>query len=605
MRLSDYVIQFLRDKYEIDTVFTVSGGGCIFLIDSLGTTEGVNYVATHHEQAAAIAAEGYARMNNKLGACIITSGPGGTNALTGTLCNWLDSIPVIYISGQVNKEMTTNYTGLPLRQLGDQEFNIIESVKNMTKYAVQVNDTSEIRYHLEKACSLATSGRPGPVWIDIPLNVQSVNIEPDKLNGYNDIIESPSPSQLEIDSLLEKWNQAKKPLMIVGNGIRLSGGIKELYKTLKQTNLPVISAVNGNDIVNHDYEHYCGRFGTHAQIGANNLLSECDFLLIVGSRLYVRQTGYNFEGFAKQAYKVHVDIDENELNKPTLFTNLKINSDAKEFLKLLNSQNLPKTDADWLDECFEWSCIPKVLPKHRNKTEYASHYAFIEKLSESMPKDHHIVTSDGSANVVTMQVMNLKGNQRLITNTGCAPMGYGLPAALGAATHHKVVCIEGDGSLHLNIHELQTMKHYNLPIKLILLNNDGYASIKISQKAFFNGRFVASEKNSGVSFPNFEKVIKAYDLPYYSIKNNQNINPILEEFLSYEGPAVLEVFTDPEEFHEPKVVAKLGVISVLIPKFLTKLLPPLTYPYRLIGLISSGVTLSNAFINSYLPGIVD
>ena len=182
MRLSDYVIQFLRDKYEIDTVFTVSGGGCIFLIDSLGTTEGVNYVATHHEQAAAIAAEGYARMNNKLGACIITSGPGGTNAITGTLCNWLDSIPVIYISGQVNKEMTTNYTGLPLRQLGDQEFNIIDSVKNMTKYAVQVNDASEIRYHLEKACSLATSGRPGPVWIDIPLNIQSMNIEPDELN---------------------------------------------------------------------------------------------------------------------------------------------------------------------------------------------------------------------------------------------------------------------------------------------------------------------------------------------------------------------------------------------------------------------------------------
>jgi acetolactate synthase-1/2/3 large subunit len=565
MRLSDYVIQFLRDKYEIDTVFTVSGGGCIFLIDSLGTTKGVNYVATHHEQAAAIAAEGYARMNNKLGACVITSGPGGTNALTGTLCNWLDSIPVIYISGQVNKEMTTNYTGLPLRQLGDQEFNIIESVKNMTKYAVQVNDSSEIRYHLEKACSLATSGRPGPVWIDIPLNVQSVNIEPDELDGYNDVIESFSPSQLEIDSLLEKWNQAKKPLMVVGNGIRLSGGIEELYKTLKSSNIPVISAVNGNDIVNHDYEHYCGRFGTHAQIGANNLLSECDFLLSVGSRLYVRQTGYNFEGFAKQAYKVHVDIDENELNKPTLFTDLKIHSDAKEFLKLLNSQNLPETDTDWLDECFEWSCVPKVLPKHRNKTEYASHYAFIEKLSESMPKDHHIVTSDGSANVVTMQVMNLKDNQRLITNTGCAPMGYGLPAALGAATHHKVVCIEGDGSLHLNIHELQTMKHYNLPIKLILLNNDGYTSIKISQKAFFNGRFVASEKNSGVSFPNFEKVIKAYDLPYYSIKNNQSINPTLEEFLSYEGPAVLEVFTDPEEFHEPKVVAKLGEDGKFIP----------------------------------------
>jgi acetolactate synthase-1/2/3 large subunit len=565
MRLSDYVIQFLRDKYGIDTVFTVSGGGCIFLIDSLGTTEGVNYVATHHEQAAALAAEGYARMNNKLGACIITSGPGGTNALTGTLCNWLDSIPVIYISGQVNKEMTTNYTGLPLRQLGDQEFDIVQSVKNMTKYAVQVNDPSEIRYHLEKACALATSGRPGPVWIDIPLNVQSVNIEPDELDGYNDIIESPSPSQLEIDSLLEKWNQAKKPLMIVGNGVRLSGGIEELYKTLNKTNIPVISAVNGNDIVNNDYDHYCGRFGTHAQIGANNLLSECDFLLSIGSRLYVRQTGYNFEGFAKQAYKIHVDIDENELNKPTLFTDLKIHSDAKEFLKLLNHQNLPQTNKEWLDECFKWSCSPRVLPKHRNKTEYASHYAFVEELSKSIPQDHHIITSDGSANVVTMQVMDLKGTQRLITNTGCAPMGYGLPAALGAATHHKVVCIEGDGSLHLNIHELQTMKHYNLPIKLILLNNDGYTSIKISQKAFFNGRFVASEKNSGVSFPNFEKVIKAYDLPYYSIENNQSINPTLEEFLSYEGPAVLEVFTDPEEFHEPKVVAKLGADGKFIP----------------------------------------
>lgn len=565
MRLSDYVIQFLRDKYEIDTVFTVSGGGCIFLIDSLGTTEGVNYVATHHEQAAAIAAEGYARMNNKLGACVITSGPGGTNAITGTLCNWLDSIPVIYISGQVNKEMTTNYTGSPLRQLGDQEFNIVESVKNMTKYAIQVNDPSEIRYHLEKACTLATSGRPGPVWIDIPLNVQSVNIEPDELDGYNEVVELISPSQTQIDSLLEKWNQAKKPLMIVGNGVRLSGGIEELYNTLNKTNLPVISAVNGNDIVNSDYEHYCGRFGTHAQIGANNLLSECDFLLSVGSRLYVRQTGYNFEGFAKQAYKVHIDIDENELNKPTLFTDLKIHSDAKEFLRLLNSQNLPQTNKEWLNECFKWSCEPKVLPKHRNKTEYTSHYAFIEQLSKVIPQDYHIVTSDGSANVVTMQVMDLKGNQRLITNTGCAPMGYGLPAALGAATHNKIVCIEGDGSLHLNIHELQTMKHYNLPIKLVLLNNDGYTSIKISQKAFFNGRFVASEKNSGVSFPNFEKLIKAYDLPYYSIKNNQNIFPTLEEFLSYEGPAVLEVFTDPEEFHEPKVVAKLGEDGKFIP----------------------------------------
>jgi acetolactate synthase-1/2/3 large subunit len=566
MRVSDYVIQFLRDKYSVDTVFTVSGGGCIFLIDSLGSTEGVQYVATHHEQAAAIAAEGYARMNNKLGACVVTSGPGGTNAITGTLCSWLDSIPVIVISGQVNKEMTTNYTGLPLRQLGDQEFNIVESVKNMTKYAVQVNEVSEIRYHLEKACHLATTGRPGPVWIDIPLNVQSADINPDELHSYlGPFTSTPNITDQELTKLLSKWNEAKKPLMIVGNGVRLSGGVEELHKALQATSIPTITAVNGNDIVNTDYPQYYGRFGTHAQICANQLLSECDFLLTVGSRLYVRQTGYNFAGFAKQAYKVHVDIDEAELGKPTLLTDLEIHSDAKLFLSKLNENKLPAASTNWISQCDELNKAPKVLQRHRNKTEYTSHYAFIEELSKAIPQDHHIITSDGSANVVTMQVMDLKGDQRLITNTGCAPMGYGLPAALGAAIHHKIVCLEGDGSLHLNIQELQTMKHYNLPIKLILLNNDGYLSIKVSQKAFFNGKYVASEKSSGVSFPNFEKVIKAYDLPYSSIRTNKDIQPILNEFLSQEGPCVLEVFTDPDEFHEPKVVAKLGEDGKFIP----------------------------------------
>jgi acetolactate synthase-1/2/3 large subunit len=565
MRVSDYVIQFLRDKYSIDTIFTVSGGGCIFLIDSLGHTEGVNYMATHHEQAAAIAAEGYARINNKLGACIVTSGPGGTNALTGTLCSWLDSIPVIFISGQVNKEMSTNYTRSPLRQLGDQEFDIVKSVQHMTKYAVQVNDPSEIKYHLEKACKLAVSGRPGPVWIDIPLNVQSANIEPDQLQGFNTLNTTLPLNNLEFEMLVEKWKQAKKPLMIVGNGVRLSGGVNELHQILNNTRIPTITAVNGNDIVNSDYPQYYGRFGTHAQICANNLLSECDFLLTVGSRLYVRQTGYNFEGFAKQAYKVHIDVDRDELDKPTLFTDLKIHSDAKLFLQKLSQFNLPLTQQDWINQCDEHNKAPKVLQRHRDKVDYTSHYAFIEELSKLIPEDHHIITSDGSANVVTMQVMELKGNQRLITNTGCAPMGYGLPAALGAATHHKIVCLEGDGSLHLNIHELQTMKHYNLPIKLIVLNNDGYLSIKVSQKTFFNGNYVASEKNSGVSFPNYEKLIKAYDLPYFSIKNNGDIHPTLEEFLSYEGPCVCEVFTDPEEFHEPKVVAKLGEDGKFIP----------------------------------------
>lgn len=565
MRVSDYIIQFLRDSYGIDTIFTVSGGGCIFLIDSLGSTPGVQYVATHHEQAASIAAEGYARMNNKLGACIVTSGPGGTNAITGTLCSWLDSIPVIVISGQVNKEMTTNYTGLPLRQLGDQEFNIVESVKNMTKYAVQVNDASEIRYHLEKACKLATTGRPGPVWIDIPLNIQSTNIEPETLIGYTDEQPEYKPPVDQIHLILEKWNSAKKPLLVVGNGVRLSGAVKELQKVLTNTNIPTITSVNGNDIVTSDYRYYYGRFGTHAQICANTLLDECDFLLTIGSRLYVRQTGYNFESFAKQAFRAYIDIDISELNKPTIHPNVAVHADAKLFINELLNNNLPITNQDWIDYCDEINKAPKVLQRHRDNKTYVSHYAFIEELSKVIPQEHHVVTSDGSANVVTMQVLDLKEDQRLFTNTGCAPMGYGLPAAIGAAIHHKIICIEGDGSLHLNIQELQTMKHYNLPIKLILLNNEGYLSIKISQNTFFKGKYVASEKNSGVSFPNFEKIIKAYDIPYSSIKTNKDIQPTLNEFLQQNGPCVCEVFTDPNECHEPKVIAKLGNDGKFIP----------------------------------------
>jgi acetolactate synthase-1/2/3 large subunit len=567
MKVSDYIIEYLRDKQQIDTVFMVSGGGCLFLIDSLGSTKGIDYIATHHEQAAALAAEGYARVNNKLGACIVTSGPGGTNAITGTLCNWLDSIPVIYISGQVNKEMTTNYTGLPLRQLGDQEFNIVESVKCMTKYAVQVNDPTEIKYHLDKACAEAMSGRPGPVWLDIPLNVQSAKIDPNELKGFELISDVAEPTKEQIDNVLIQLRNAKKPLLIVGNGVRLSGGVDSIREFVNRSKIPTITAVNGNDIITSDCEYYYGRFGTHAQICANKLINEADFVLSIGSRLYIRQIGYNTQDFARNAYKVYVDIDANELDKPTLFPDEKIVSDAKKFIDALLDNELPVSDSKWISTCDEIKhASPKILDRHRNKENYVSNYYFIEQLSKHLPKDYHVITSDGSANVVTMQVLDLHKDQRLITNTGCAPMGYGLPAAIGASVNHKIVCLEGDGSLHLNVHELQTMKHYNLPIKLILLNNNGYLSIKISQKTLFEGRFVGCEQSSGVSFPNFEKLIKAYDLPYYKIENNSQIEDRLIEFLNYtEGPAVLEVFTDPEEFHEPKVMASIDDEGKFIP----------------------------------------
>jgi acetolactate synthase-1/2/3 large subunit len=265
---------------------------------------------------------------------------------------------------------------------------------------------------------------------------------------------------------------------------------------------------------------------------------------------------------------VYVDIDENELNKPTLYPDMKVISDASRFLSKLLSRELPNTSTDWLTECDVINQAPKVLDRHRQNAKYVSHYHFVETLESHIPSDHHIITSDGSANVVTMQVLNLRKGQRLITNTGSAPMGYGLPAALGAAIHNKIVCLEGDGSLHMNVHELQTMKHYNLPIKLIVLNNDGYLSIKISQKTFFKGKLVASDKTSGVTLPDFEKIINAYDMPYFKITRDDDMNQILSEFFTVEGPAVLEVFTDPEEVHEPKVMASLDSNGKFIPGLL-------------------------------------
>jgi acetolactate synthase I/II/III large subunit len=568
MRLSDYVIQFVKEQCKVDTIFTVSGGGCIFLVDSLSKIDGIDYVCNHHEQACAIAAEGYARKTNNLGVCLVTSGPGGTNALTGVLGAWLDSTPMLILSGQVNREMTTNYTGLPLRQLGDQEFDITKTVSNMTKYAVQVNSASLIKYHLEKAYYLAKNGRPGPVWLDIPLDIQKTDIDPDKLEGYKPIQSTAKVTSEDIDIIKNQLTLSKKPLIIVGNGVRLSNSIPELYDLLNQTSIPVITSVNGGDIVNNDYEFYSGRFGTHAQICANTLLNECDFVLSIGTRLYIRQLGYSYKTFAKNAYKVMVDIDINELNKPTVFPDLKVHSDLKYFLNELLKSPLSKSNPEWGEYCKnKFKTTPRVLDRHRNKKNIVSHYAFMEKLSQHIPKDYDIVTSDGSAHVVSMQVLDLKGKQRLITNKGNAPMGHGLPCVIGASKvkNSKWVCIEGDGSLHLNVHELQTLKHYNLPVKLILFNNNGYSSIKLSQQAMFDGNKVASDPDSGVSFPNWERLVDAYDLPYYKISNHDNINSTLSKIFDIEGPVFVEVITDPEEAHEPRVVAQLDENNNFIP----------------------------------------
>jgi acetolactate synthase-1/2/3 large subunit len=563
IKLSDYVIRFLKEEYNIHTVFTLCGAGCMHLIDSLSNIDGINFIANHHEQACSLAAEGYARLTNSLGACIVTTGPGGTNAITGTLCSWQDSIPVIVISGQVNRSMTTSFTNLNMRQLGDQEFNIIQMVSNITKYAVQVNSPNEIRYHLEKACYLATHGRKGPVWIDIPLDVQSAKIIPEQLEGY--IHEEEEFFNLSyVHEVIEKLKEAERPLLIVGNGIRLSDGVDELKEFLNKTEIPVITSMNGIDLVNESYKSYYGRYGTHGQICANKIINECDLMLAIGTRLYVRQIGYNFKNFAKNAYRIVVDIDQSELDKPTIFPDLKIRADAKNFIESLNQFSIPKATPEWLSHCNSLRA-PKVLDRHRNRKDICTSYCLIEKLSKHLDSKFDVVTSDGSALIITMQVLELKNNQRIFSNKGCAPLGYGLPAAIGAAVNKDILCIEGDGSLHLNVHELQTVRHNNLPIKILLITNDGYLSMKITQKVFFNGKLVAADPSSGVSFPNYEKVADVYGLPYFKINNNDEIDEVLPKFLNFDGPCICEVMVDPNEVHEPKVMAKFDENGNFIP----------------------------------------
>jgi acetolactate synthase-1/2/3 large subunit len=555
MKVSDLVIKFLEDK-NISHVFTVSGGGSMHLVDSLGKAKKLKYVCVHHEQVAAMAVEGFYRLKEEVSAAIVTTGPGGTNTLTGVLGCWLDSIPSIFISGQVNLSQTSKDTGC--RQIGDQEFDIVSTVKSMTKYAVMIKNKNDILYELEKAYELATTGRPGPVWIDIPLDIQGENVELELLKKHWSFNEKLSPTKKELNKFYELLNSSKKPLFVVGNGIRLSKSYELFNNLLKQTNIPSLTGVHsGVDCIDNTYEYYAGRIGVLGQITSNIIVQEADLLIILGSRLNVKTTGYNIPGFAPNAKKIFVDIDINEIDKHKFKIDLGIVSDLNEFLKNLQIEDL---------NINEWRNFVKqertkqvyFYPKHKNMEKYASAYYFSHKLNQYLG-NKPIITSDGSAHVVILQTFILKKDQRLFTNVGCASMGYGLPAAIGAAfsnNEEDVICIEGDGSLQMNIQELQTLFHYNLPVKLFVINNDGYLSIKITQENFFNGREVASGKNSGISFPNLEKLCIAYGLPYVSITHNDQMDEKIQQTLNTSGPVVCELFTYPYEKHEPKVVHK-------------------------------------------------
>lgn len=556
MKVSDIVISFLESK-NVDTVFTVSGGGCIHLIDSLRKSETIKTYCPHHEQTALMASEGYYRMKGKISANVVTTGPGGTNTITGLLGLWLDSIPTIVVSGQVPSNQLSAGTGC--RQIGDQEFDIISVVKPMTKYATMIKDPKDILTELEKAYYIALEGRPGPVWIDIPLDIQGFNLEEFK----STFLEPKYKSQIDEDLFTHLYpliNSSKKPLLIVGNGIRLSNTFDSLHQFLNKTGIPIVTGPHsGVDCVDNTYDYYAGRIGILGQQTSNKLVQEADLLLCLGTRLPVKMTGYNIKEFSPKSKKVFVDIDKNEVNKHKFNIDLFLNADLKDFFKQFDYSNLNLEIDDWKNYVKttrkEQAYYHK---KHEELKTYASFYYLISKAPKIF-KNTPIVTSNGTAHVITLQMYRLNKNQRLFTNVGCASMGYGLPAAIGACIANEskdVICIEGDGSIMMNLQELQTVVNYNLPVKTIIINNEGYLSIKLSQESFFSGKEFASGPENGVTLPDYKKISKAFNIPYFSIKNNKNIDKTLSEFMETPGPAIIEVFTHPKERHEPKVTHK-------------------------------------------------
>ena len=436
MKLSDYVAEFLT-KNGITDVFTVTGGGAMHLNDSLGHKEGLKCTYNHHEQACAIAAEGYARLTNKIAAVCVTTGPGGTNALTGVVGGYLDSIPMLIISGQVKRETMISASKVPLRQLGDQEFNIVDCVKTMTKYAEVVYEPEKIRYCLEKALYLANNGRKGPCWIDIPLDVQASIIEPDKLEGL-ELGKEDEESRIYDEryslDIINKISEAKRPAILVGTGIRLSESRDEFIKMAEKLQIPVLTAWNAHDVIWDNHELFCGRPSTVGTRGGNFVVQNCDLLLVLGCRLNIRQIGYNYKTFAKDAYKIIVDIDKNELQKPTISPDLAINADVKDVINSINKLEYNPNNIEhkkWLKWCKEINKkYPVVLEEYYGKEEPINPYVFIKELSHELKDNDNIVCGNGSACVITFQGFELKENQRLFTNSGCASMGYGLPAAV-------------------------------------------------------------------------------------------------------------------------------------------------------------------------------
>ena len=560
MRVADYIWKTLADL-GTRHVFLVTGGGAMHLDDALGRETRIRYVCNLHEQACAMAAEGYARQSGRPGVVCVTTGPGGTNALTGVMGAWLDSVPMVVVSGQIKRAtMITSCPDLKLRQLGDQEYNIVDAVRPMTKMAKTVMAVEEVAETLATAWRICQEGRPGPVWIDVPLDIQAAQmpetapaaVAPARADG-------PVPN---LAAALELLRTSRRPAVVVGSGLRNAKAADLFLQAAEAWRIPVLTSISGVDLIPSDHPLFFGRPGILGERPANFILQNADLLLVLGTRMGLRIIGYAHDKLARAATRVMVDVDEAELRKPTFRVDVPVHADAGDFLRAALAE-LPALPAreDWLAYCRRVKVrYPVVLPAHRARTDYVSSYVLPEAVVRHAPADLTVVTSNGIAYTSTFQSIPIRTGMRMFSNEACASMGYGLPAAIGAAfaggPDRTVACFEGDGSIQMNLQELQTLVTYRLPVKLFVYNNDGYLSIKTTQRSFFGGFFVGSEPGSGVKLPSIEKLAAAYGLPYFRLANNQELDVKLLEIFGTEGPVLVEVMLDPFEELGPKAASR-------------------------------------------------
>ncbi len=548
MKVSDYIIEHLARQRGIREVFTIVGGANMHLVDSIARAKDIRYVCTQHEQAAAMAAIGYSRTRGGLGAALLTSGPGGTNALTGLCCAWTDSVPVLFLSGQV---AIRDYTdGRTIRQLGVQQINIVDMVRPAAKYAALVERPDDVRYQLEKACALALEGRPGPVWLDIPQDVQMAEVDPGKLRPFpaTELPPRPNGHAGRIPEIVERLKAARRPLVIVGQGARLAGARELLEKTLPALGFPTLTTWNGLDLLGEEHPLYIGRSGVFGQYGANFAVANADLILSLGSRLDTRQTGTRRASFAREAFKIAVDVSAPELAKGLIDIQCPIHADVKDFLEALLPFLFGFQGVEiggWLARCREWkNRYPVTLPTYAGQKGSVNSYFFVDALSGLMASGDTLVTDMGTSLTCTHQAFKAKAGQIVFSNSGFAPMGFGLPAAIGAwfaAPDRRLVSVHGDGGIQMNIQEFQTVAHYKIPLKIFVLNNREYATIKQTQNAYFGGRIAAADLATGYSAPDFTAVARAYGLAAETISDHDELRSKLRNVLEAPGAVVCDV----------------------------------------------------------------